>query len=312
MNAGISSGAPAAHVPPATLDRIEASATVLGEGMQIRRVLPTRKRRMVGPWCFLDHFGPVDVGGGKGMRVGPHPHIGLQTVTWLFEGEILHRDSLGSLQSIRPGQLNLMTSGAGISHSEESPATRPAGMHGLQFWIALPDASRQMAPAFDHYAQVPRVEHAGLQCSVLVGEALGARSPARMHWPTVGLDVCMPTVRAASLPLDPTFEHAVLVTEGEVRVEGQALQPGTLLYLGGSRGELRIESDAPARFALVGGEAFAEPVLLWWNFVARSQSELTAACREWNAGHDKFGQVQGYDGASLTAPMPPWSEGISG
>lgn len=296
----------AALAPPPALDLIAASSTQLGEGMQIRRALPTRLRRMVGPWCFLDHFGPVEVSTGKGMRVGPHPHIGLQTVTWLYEGEILHRDSLGSLQVIRPGQLNLMTCGLGISHSEESPLPRSPRMHGLQFWIALPDQASQVAPAFEHHAELPVLMHAGLRCTVLVGEALGARSPARMHSPVMGLDLEIRAATSAQLPLDAGFEHAALVSEGEVLIEGQALQAGALLHLGGGRNSIELRSVGPARVALIGGQAFAEPILMWWNFVARSKAALSAACREWNAGEAKFGEVVGYDGARLKAPIPPW------
>lgn len=293
-------------LPPPTLQRIAASSTQLGEGMQIRRALPTRERRLVGPWCFLDHFGPVDVASGQGMRVGPHPHIGLQTVTWLYEGEILHRDSLGYVQPIRPGQLNLMTSGRGISHSEESPQPRPAGLHGLQFWIALPQAQRERAPAFAHHAELPRVQHEGLCCTVLVGEALGQQSPAQMHWPVMGLDVEIDAARSASLPLDPAFEHAVLVGIGEVEIEGEALTPGTLLYLGGGRSAVSLRTSARARLAVIGGRPFEDPLLMWWNFVAPDKAALSAACREWNAGDAKFGTVRGYDGAPLHAPPPPW------
>lgn len=289
------------------LQRIEASSTMLGEGMQIRRAIPTRQRRMVGPWCFLDHFGPVDVTQGQGMRVGPHPHIGLQTVTWLYEGEVVHRDSLGSLQPIVPGQLNLMTSGRGISHSEESPKVRPANLHGLQFWIALPDDAREIPPAFDHYPALPQLEHEGLRCTLLVGEALGAVSPARMHWPVMGLDVEAPRALEARVPLDPGFEHALLVTQGRVEVEGETMEPGALLYLGDGRSHCALRTQGPARLALIGGRAFETPVLMWWNFVAREKAELTAACREWNARDERFGAVQGYDGAALVAPMPPWA-----
>lgn len=295
----------------AVLQRIESGTTTLGEGMKIRRALPTRDRRMVGPWCFLDHFGPVDVTRGQGMRVGPHPHIGLQTVTWLYEGEIFHRDNLGSLQLIVPGQLNLMTSGRGISHSEESPKVRPAGMHGLQFWIALPDEAREIAPAFDHYPSLPAVEHEGLCCTVLVGEMLGAVSPARMHWPAVGLDIEAPQALEARLPLDPAFEHAVLVTQGVVDVEGEWLEPGTLLFLGDSRRQCRVRTQDAARLVLIGGRAFEQAVLMWWNFVARDKTELSAACREWNTQHAKFGSVRGYDGPPLVAPMPPWDAGAA-
>ncbi|MGH8517572.1 MAG: pirin family protein [Panacagrimonas sp.] len=296
-----------AAVPPPALHRIEAGTQVLGEGMPIRRALPTRERRMIGPWCFLDHFGPVDVSHGPGMRVGPHPHIGLQTVTWLYEGEVLHRDSLGYVQAIRPGQLNLMTSGQGISHSEESPAERPAGLHGVQFWIALPDTARSGAPAFDHHAQLPSVRHEGLDCTVLVGSALGMTSPARMQWPVVGLDVSLGGATEASLPLDTGFEHAMLVTQGRVDVEGETLEPGTLLYLGGQRDRVRLRADKAARLVLIGGRPFEEPMLMWWNFVARSKQELSAACREWNHAEAKFGEVKGYDGNRLAAPMPPWA-----
>lgn len=295
-----------ASIPAPALQRIDASQQVLGEGMQIRRALPTRERRMVGPWCFLDHFGPVDVTQGSGMRVGPHPHIGLQTVTWLYEGEILHRDSLGYVQPVRPGQLNLMTSGRGISHSEESPDPRPARLHGVQFWIALPEARRMGAPAFDHYPELPRVRHDGLDCTVLVGSALGATSPASMHWPAMGLDVRIDGIVDTTLPLESGFEHAVLVTEGHVEVENEALQPGALLYLGGGRERIRIRAGAAARLVLIGGRAFEESTLMWWNFVARSKQELGAACREWNRADAKFGEVKGYDGARLQAPTPPW------
>ena len=294
-------------LPAPALHRIEASSQVLGEGMQIRRALPTRERRMVGPWCFLDHFGPVDVSHGKGMRVGPHPHIGLQTVTWLYEGEILHRDSLGYVQPVRPGQLNLMTSGQGISHSEESPGERPAGLHGVQFWIALPDTARRGRPAFDHIPELPQVERDGVICTVLVGSALGASSPASMHWPVMGVDVRIDDDGAdASLPLDPGFEHAVLVTVGNVEVEGESLGPGTLLYLGARRDRLRLAASSRARLVLIGGRPFEEPMLMWWNFVARSKQELSDACREWNHADAKFGEVRGYDGDRLTAPLPPW------
>lgn len=292
--------------PAPALQRIEASSTVLGEGMQIRRALPTRERRMVGPWCFLDHFGPVDVSQGKGLRVGPHPHIGLQTVTWLYEGEILHRDNLGYVQAIRPGQLNLMTSGRGISHSEESPSPRPAGMHGLQFWIALPESARDIEPAFAHHPALPRAQHDGLCCTVLVGEALGQKSPAQMHWPVMGLDVEIAQAIDARLPLDPAFEHAALVSVGEVEIEGETLAPGALLYLGAQRDTLTLRASAGARLAIIGGKPFEDPMLMWWNFVGRDKAALSAACREWNAQHAKFGAVQGYDGARLTAPLPPW------
>lgn len=291
-----------------TLMRIKASDAVLGEGMHIRRALPTRLRRMVGAWCFLDHFGPADVRQGAGMRVGPHPHTGLQTVTWLLQGEILHRDSLGSVQPIVPGQLNLMTSGRAISHSEESPAQRPPQMHGLQFWIALPESARHIEPVFEHYPSLPRVAFGGFEVTVLIGEALGERSPARIHSPLVGLDLAASGASSVQLPLRRDFEYAALVAEGEAVIEGEVLAPGTLLYLGQGRSTLQVDTQAAVRLVLIGGEPFAESILMWWNFVARSKAEVLAACREWNEQGGDFGEVHGYDGAHLVAPMPPWHE----
>jgi redox-sensitive bicupin YhaK (pirin superfamily) len=301
---------PASTTPVA--QRITARITELGEGMKIRRALPARERRLIGAWCFLDHFGPTDIAGTRGMRVGPHPHIGLQTVTWLLEGEVLHRDSLGSLQSIQPGELNLMTSGRGISHSEESPpAARPL-LHGLQFWIALPDSAMNMDPAFDHYPVLPEVARDGASITVLVGEALGERSPAAVHSPLVGLDVRMAPGSSVMLPLRASFEHGALVMQGSVSVADEELVPGSLLYLGCGRESIALRSQSGGRAVLVGGLPFAEPVLMWWNFVARTQQQILRACREWNAGADTFGEVRGYDGDRLTAPLPPWPEAGGG
>ena len=290
------------------VERIEAVATILGEGLQIRRALPTRQRRLIGAWCFLDHIGPANVAHNRGVRVGPHPHIGLQTVTWLTEGELLHRDSLGSEQVIRPGQLNLMTSGRGISHSEESPVLRSPQIHGVQFWIALPESVRHGGPAFDHYPELPIVDQGGVRITVLAGSAFGATSPARIHTPLIGLDVMMACGSALQLPLRPDFEYGLLVTGGEILVDGEVLTPGTLLYLGLGRDGVKLGCTDTAQLILIGGEPLAEPVLMWWNFVARSKEELTQACHDWNAQAKYFGEVTGYDGARLTAPLPPWAE----
>jgi quercetin 2,3-dioxygenase len=151
------------------------------------------------------------------------------------------------------------------------------------------------------------VQHQSLRCTVLVGEALGQRSPARMHWPVMGLDVEMDPARDAQLPLNPSFEHAVLVSQGRVEIEGESLEPGELLYLGSQRSQVTLRTDAAARLAVVGGKAFDEPILMWWNFVGRDKAALSAACREWNGEHARFGEVHGYEGERLTAPMPPWN-----
>jgi redox-sensitive bicupin YhaK (pirin superfamily) len=284
-----------------SFELIPAHRAVLGENLEIRRALPSRARRMIGAWCFLDHAGPLALKRGNELRVGPHPHIGLQTFTWMIEGEILHRDSLGNAQRIRPGQVNLMTAGRGISHSEESVPVSAARMQTAQLWIALPDAQRGMEPAFENYPELPLANLGGFKITVLAGEACGERSPVRVHSPMLGLDLAAAGAAQASLPLDPAFEHGVLVLEGEAQVAGQSLSAGTLLYLPPGTSSLVLRCSAAARLLLIGGVPFGEPVLLWWNFVARSQEELARATADWNAGR-AFGEVRGYDGPRLAAP----------
>lgn len=291
--------------------RIATRDSVLGEGMRIRRALPARERRTVGAWCFLDHFGPLEVHGGKGLRVGPHPHIGLQTFTWPIAGEILHRDSLGYEQLIHPGQVNLMTAGRGIAHSEESPAQRSPHLHGAQLWIALPDSHRQIEPAFEHYARVPALTRDGLRITVLAGELCGERSPVRVHSPLLGLELRSEHGGRTRLPLQGEFEHGALMLESAAQLAGETLAIGELLYFAPGREHIDIELAAGARLLLLGGEPMAEPPLLWWNFVARERDEITRATLDWNAGR-AFGEVRGYDGARLTAPLPPWATQTEG
>lgn len=287
--------------PP--LEILPAHEARVGDDMRVYRALPTRLRRRVGAWCFLDHYGPVTLAAdARGMRVGPHPHMGLQTVSWLYEGEVLHRDSLGSLQLIRPGQLNLMTAGHGISHSEETPAQHPAGLHGLQFWIALPEAARHGEAAFAHHPQLPEVRRDGIHASVVIGAGLGERSPATVYSPLTGLDLRFTDGGQRRLPLNPDFEHALMLIAGEVSVENQAMRPAMLYYLSRGRNAVELGNTAPARAFLLGGEPLAEDILLWWNFVARSQDEMMEARKQWESRAARFGEVQGYDGARLTAP----------
>ncbi|WP_022955286.1 pirin family protein [Perlucidibaca piscinae] len=288
------------------VQRLVGKSTVLGDGMTITRTLPMARRRTVGAWCFLDHFGPIEVHADHGMRVGPHPHIGLQTVTWLLEGEILHRDSLGSVQVICPGQLNLMTSGRGISHSEESPATRSPRLHGAQFWIALPDHARHGEPAFVHHDTLPACQHQGLQVTVFIGELLGLVSPANVHSPLVGAELRAADATQTALPLRPDYEHGIQVLTGRLTVDGEVLEPGTLLVLDIGRDIVSVQAEAGSCAVLVGGAPLQEELLMWWNFVGRSKQELLAACTDWNAGAAYFGDVKNYDGERLSAPMPPW------
>jgi len=232
----------------------------LGRYTTVRRLLPQQRRRMVGAWCFVDHFGPDDVSARPGMQVPPHPHTGLQTVTWLVEGEILHRDSLGSAQTVLPGQLNLMTAGHGIAHSEQSPPDHPPGMHGLQLWVALPERARHGDARFEHYAALPSLRDGNAVVTVVVGEFASARSPARVHSPLVGSEVAFAAAWHDRLPLDAGFEHAVLVMSGAVDVAGVALSAGSLLYLGQGRSELPVDAAGQARLFVLGGEPFDEPL----------------------------------------------------
>jgi redox-sensitive bicupin YhaK (pirin superfamily) len=287
--------------PRPVIERLEPRSTEIGGGILIRRALPNRHRRTVGAWCFLDHAGPIEFDAGGGMHVGPHPHIGLQTFTWLIEGEVVHRDSLGNEQLITPGQVNLMTAGSGITHAEDSAAGIGGRLHAAQLWIALPEHERQRAPAFRNYPHLPLIERGGFSVRVLAGSAFGETSPAEIYSPLIGLDLATTGRAALELPLEPTFEHAALVLAGTASVAGEALAPGTLLYLGTGHQAVALRADDTARVLLVGGTPFSEEILVWWNFVARTREEIAAATRDWNAGRH-FGPVHGSPAPRLIAP----------
>jgi redox-sensitive bicupin YhaK (pirin superfamily) len=279
--------------------------TELGpRGMLVDRALPNRDRRMIGAWCFTDRFGPTDVADGPGMRVPPHPHTGLQTVTWLLSGEVLHRDSLGTARTIRPGQLNLMTAGHGLAHSEQSvPGDAPL-LHGVQLWVALPAGHRNTRPRFEHHAALPQLQDGGIGVTVLVGELAGLRSPATTFGPLVGAQVTLDAGTTAQLPMRPDFEHGVLVLSGAVEVDGVVVEPGPLLYLGGGRDGLTVRSDSRAALLLLGGEPFTERLVMWWNFVGADHDDVVTAREDWMAGR-RFGVVEGFDGDPLPAPTMP-------
>jgi redox-sensitive bicupin YhaK (pirin superfamily) len=270
----------------------------------VRRLLPNLGRRLVGPWCFVDHYGPDDIAAGLGMQVPPHPHMGLQTVSWLLAGEVHHRDSIGSVQVIRPGELGLMTSGHGIAHAEQSPVPHPALLHGVQLWVALPDSARDVTPAWAHHATLPRLTDSGMSATVIMGELAGATSPGKAYSPIVGADVALDPGADALLPLEPDFEHAVLVASGTVDVDGVPLGPGAMLYLGAARRHLRLSTHPGARALLLGGEPFAEQIVMWWNFVARSGDEVAVAREQWMTGA-RFGAVAGGGDPLAAPPMPP-------
>lgn len=219
--------------------------------MNVRRTLPQRARSLVGAWCFSDHYGPDDVTSGEGMQVPPHPHTGLQTVSWLFEGEILHRDSVGSLQTVRPGELNLMTAGVGISHSEESPkGSRPPRLHGVQLWTALPGSALGIDPHFEHHGDLPVARHDGAVVRMFIGRlAVGGQelaSPATTYTPLVGAQVDLEPGAEVRLDVDPAHEHALLVDSGEVTFEQSVVPPSNLGYAAPGRPTLLVRAAAGA------------------------------------------------------------------
>jgi hypothetical protein len=284
-----------------TLEVLPGRLTDLG-GLAIRRLLPRSQRRLVGPWCFLDSYGPLTFSSGKPMDVAPHPHVGLQTVSWLLDGDLLHKDSLGMEGAAGPGVLNLMTAGRGIAHSEETPPRNAGRLRGLQLWVALPGASRDIGPAFDQHRALPALELPGGRATILLGEMSGVRSPARTFSPMVGADVAGDPDRRLVLPLAPAFEHALVPLQGACSLDGQPLSIDTLYYLGSGRRELTVFSGPqPVRALLLGGAPFGETILMWWNFVARSADEIVAAREDWEAGR-RFGDVAAYAGPRLAAP----------
>ncbi|MFE7123036.1 pirin family protein [Streptomyces sp. NPDC057617] len=277
----------------------------LGESTEVRRLLPNLGRRMVGAWAFVDHYGPDDIADEPGMQVPPHPHMGLQTVSWLHEGEVLHRDSLGSLQTVRPRELGLMTSGRAISHSEESPKSHARFLHGAQLWVALPDAHRQVEPHFQHHADLPTVTAPGLTATVILGTLDGATSPGTTYTPLTGADLSLTRGTRTRLPLEPDFEYAVLSMSGEAEVDGVPVLPGSMLYLGCGRSELPLHAKSDAGLMLLGGEPFEEEIVMWWNFIGRSTEDIAQAREDWTTG-TRFGTVHGFEGPRLPAPtLPP-------
>ncbi|MCB1542751.1 MAG: pirin family protein [Rhodoblastus sp.] len=266
----------------------------IGDGFMVRRALPSAARRMVGPFIFLDQMGPALLPPGKGIDVRPHPHIGLATVTYLYEGEIMHRDSLGSALPIRPGALNWMTAGSGIAHSERSGADwRAHGgtLSGLQLWVALPQAVEETAPAFDHYdaEKLPVVRDRGVEARVIAGAALGARSPVKTFCDTVFVDFLL--AAGAVAPIDAAqAERAVYISSGAVEISGDTFEAGRLVVLKPGAA-VAVRATAPARFALVGGETADGPRYIWWNFVSASRERIEQAKADWAAG--RFAPVPG-------------------
>ena len=289
----------------ATVD-IGASRQAQVGSVPVRRALPRKERRTVGAWCFVDHMGPTTVSAERGMDVAPHPHTGLQTVTWLLSGEAIHRDSLGSEQIIRPGQLNLMTAGRGVPHSEEATGLYYGQLHGAQLWIAQPRATRDGDAAFEHHADLPKVDLGGAVAPVLVGKLIGSESPARRDTDHVGLDLEL-HVGSTIVPLRKEHEYGIVVFSGALSIEDRFVEPGRFAYLGMGRDECTLSTTEPTRAVLIGGTPFGESVVMWWNFVARTRGEITAAYRDWAGSDDRFGRVASTLPRIETGP-PPWVE----
>jgi redox-sensitive bicupin YhaK (pirin superfamily) len=279
---------------------IAPHAKDLGGGFTVRRFLPAAARQAVGPFLFFDHFGPVEAGPEDNHDVRPHPHIGLATVTYLFEGAMQHRDSLGVVQRIEPGAINWMTAGRGIVHSERTPddlrgvARRS---HGLQLWVALPEADEEVAPAFAHTpaAEIPALEVGGARLRVLVGSAFGATSPVVVRSPTLYLDIALSAGDGFPLPL--AEERAVYVVTGDAQLDGEDLPPGKMVVLAPGE-EPMLSADGEARVVLIGGAPLGHRHM-WWNFVSSRKARIVQAADDWAAG-----RVPVVPGEGEVIPLP--------
>ncbi|APH43919.1 pirin [Microbacterium sp. 1.5R] len=272
-------------------------------GMNVLRVLPHRNLPTIGAWCFLDRFGPADTR----MRVEPHPHIGLQTVTWPLVGEIRHRDSVGSDADLRRGQLNLMTAGNGISHSEYSIGDDPIPLDALQFWVVLPESARHGAAGFERHTELPQLplpadEGQDATATVVLGEFAGTSSPATVHTPIVGAEIRIPAGARLHLPLRSGWEHGLMLVEGDAVVATHGMSSNDMLYLGDSRDSVEVSSTQGALLFLIGGEPFEDEIVMWWNFAGRTHEEIVEARTEWEAASARFGVVEGHD---VRIPAPP-------
>lgn len=294
---------------PCQTKRIQARVSDVG-GIPVARTLPTKEQRTIGPWCFLDHAGPVTFTNNEsGMQVGPHPHTCLQTFTWMLAGEVLHRDSLGSRQVIRPGQVNLMTAGHGICHTEESILTEEAGreLHAAQLWIALPEQEKDCAPAFEHYPDLPSRSENGVKLTVLIGEFGRLQAPTRHFSPIIGLDLNFEQDSEITLQLNSDFEHGLTALIGEFEMQNANYQQDELAVLAPGLQNVTIKAPAGARLLLIGGEPLPKPITIWWNYVGYSKDYISQAQQDWQAGHKRFGDVPNSNSARMQGPNVPWS-----
>lgn len=278
----------------------EGRQTTVG-GLDVVRVLPTKGRRTVGAWCFVDLIAPDELIDPPRLEVGPHPHIGLSTVTWLLSGEALHSDSLGTEQPIRPGQLNLMGAGSGIAHAELGVR----GGRGLQMWVAQPETTRHGAAWFEHHPELPRWQFPTGEAAVLIGSLGDVTSPATADTPLVGAEMTLGG-GSVEVPADTRFEYALVPLDSPVRIEGHVVEPGWIGLVEPGATSLRIDAGQGARAMLLGGEPLGETIQMWWNFVARTKDEITAAWRAWqDRDEERFAPVPSQL-ERIDAPRPPW------
>ncbi|OBK23829.1 pirin [Mycobacterium asiaticum] len=307
--AEVACGASQVAMAAAVVEVLAPREVPLGGARAIRvhRTIPQRQRSLIGAWCFVDHYGPV----AARMDVPPHPHTGLQTVSWLFEGEVEHRDSGGMHAIIRPGELNLMTAGAGICHSEVS--TTSGTLHGVQLWVALPDSARETGRDFAHYRPKP-VSLPGAHARVFLGELAGSHSPVATFTPLLGAQIDLDGHAVLELDVDPAFEHGVLCDDGEIQLGGlspASLSKTELGYQGPGQSILQLRNTGvgPARVLVLGGTPFCEELVMWWNFVGRSHDDIVTYRQLWQDGTDgfgdRFGAVKGYQGSVTRLPAPP-------
>ncbi len=292
------------HVLPPGLELVVVPRAHDLGGFEVRRALPSARRQMVGPFVFFDQMGPGEFLTGKGLDVRPHPHIGLSTVTYLFEGEIFHRDSLGTALAIRPGELNWMTAGRGIAHSERTAEERrvhPNQVFGIQSWVALPKHAEEAAPAFAHHAaaELPRALDGGLAIRLVAGEAWGMRSPAATSSPLFYADAVLDPGASVPLP-DGHEERAAYVVQGAVEVAGTRFEAGRMLVFRAGDKLAITAGERGARLLLLGGAAMDGPRFLYWNFVSSSRERIEQAKEDWKAG--RFGTVPGDEREFIPLP----------
>lgn len=286
--------------------RFQARTGEVG-GIAVARNLPTRGLRQIGAWCFMDHIGPItfDDEASQGLRVAPHPHIGLQTFTWMIQGELLHRDSLGTAQPIRPGEVNLMTAGRGVSHTEES-LFGDRTLHAAQLWIALPEGDRNVPPRFDHYPSLPCWQNQGATWTLLTGQYESRQADTLQYSALVGLDIDCQMSLTIELVLEPDFEYGILPLTGACEINGERFEADELAYIGKGLEKLTVACDPETRMLLIGGQPLGKDVVIWWNYVGYYKEEIVEAEQDWENQSLRFGDIPEWQGDRLQGPPSPW------